>query len=185
MYDKEIKDLKSKFVQIIEKLAEDFAGIRTGRASTGLVENIMVSYYGQTQSLKQMATLSTPDPTQIVIQPWDKNALGDIELAVRNSETGLSASSDGNVVRVSIPPMTQEHREELIRNISRKGEEARIALRTVRGDAWDRIRKMEKAGEVTEDDRYSAEKELNDLINDYNEKVEQAVKNKEKDLRAI
>jgi ribosome recycling factor len=185
MYDKEIRDLKSKFEKIIGKLKEDFAAIRTGRASAGLVENIMVSYYGSTQPLKQMATLTTPDPTQIVIQPWDKNALGDIELAVRNSQTGLSASSDGNVVRVSIPPMTQEHREELIRNIARKGEEARIALRSVRGETWEAIKKMEKTGDVTEDDRYSAEKELNDLINDYNKTVQQTVEQKEKDLRAI
>jgi ribosome recycling factor len=153
MYEKEIRDLKGRFDQIMAKLEEDFAGIRTGRATTGLVENISVSYYGQTQPLKQMATLTVPDPSHIVVQPWDKNALGDIELAISNSETGLSASSDGNVIRVNLPQMTQEHREELIRNISRKGEEGRIALRSQRGETWDRIRKMEKDGDITEDDR--------------------------------
>jgi len=185
MYDKEIRDLKSKFEQIIDKLKEDFAGIRTGRASTGLVENIMVSYYGSTTPLKQMATLTVPDPAHIVIQPWDKNALGDIELAIANSETGLSPTNDGNVIRVNLPSMTEEHREELIRGISRKGEEARIALRSVRGEVWDRIKKMEKEGTVTEDDRYSAEKELNDVINDFNQKISQTVTEKEKDLRSI
>lgn len=185
MYDKEIKDLKTKFEQIIDKLKEDFAGIRTGRASTGLVENIMVTYYGSTTPLKQMATLTVPDPAHIVIQPWDKNALGDIELAIANSETGLSPTNDGNVVRVNLPSMTEEHREELIRGISRKGEEARIALRSVRGEVWDRIKKMEKEGTVTEDDRYAAEKELNDLINDFNQKISQTVAEKEKDLRSI
>ncbi len=185
MYDKEIRDLKNKFEQIIGKLKEDFAGIRTGRASTGLVENIMVSYYGSTTPLKQMATLTVPDPAHIVIQPWDKNALGDIELAIANSETGLSPSNDGNVIRVNLPSMTEEHREELIRGISRKGEEGRIALRSVRGEVWDRIKKMEKEGTVTEDDRYAAEKELNDLINDFNQKISQTVAEKEKDLRSI
>lgn len=185
MYDKEIRDLKSKFEQIIEKLKEDFAGIRTGRASSGLVENIQVTYYGSTQPLKQMATLTVPDPAHIVVQPWDKNALGDIELAIRNSQSGLSPVNDGSVVRITLPSMTEEHRDELIRGISRKGEEARIALRSVRGESWDRIKKMEKSGEVTEDDRYAAEKELNDLINSYNQKISDTVADKEKDLRNI
>lgn len=185
MYDKEIRELKSKFEQVVAKLKEDFAGIRTGRASTGLIENIQVSYYGSTQPLKQMATLTVPDPAHIVVQPWDKNALGDIELAIRNSDTGLSPVNDGSVIRINLPSMTEEHREELIRGITKKGEEARIALRNLRGETWDRIRKMEKDGEITEDDRYSAEKELNDIINDYNKKVEESVSEKEKDLRSI
>ena len=185
MYDKEIRELKGKFEQIIDKLQEDFAGIRTGRASSGLVENIQVSYYGSTTPLKQMATLTVPDPAHIVVQPWDKNALGDIELAIRNSQSGLSPVNDGNVIRINLPSMTEEHREELIKGISRKGEEARIALRSVRGETWDRIRKMEKGGEVTEDDRYAAEKELNDLINNYNQKISTVVTDKEKDLRSI
>jgi ribosome recycling factor len=185
MYDKEIRALKDKFEQVVSKLNEDFAGIRTGRASSGLVENILVSYYGSTQPLKQMATLTVPDPSHIVVQPWDKNALGDIELAIRNSDTGLSPVNDGSLVRINLPSMTEEHREELIRGITKKGEEARIALRNVRGETWDRIKKMEKDGELTEDDRYSAEKELNDLINDYNQKIETTVTEKEKDLRSI
>jgi len=185
MYQPEIRNLKSKFEQIIQKLKEDLAGVRTGRASTGLVENILVSYYGSTTPLKQMATLSTPDATQISIQPWDKNALGDIELALRNSDQNLSASSDGNVIRVSLPPMTQERRDELVRSIHRKGEEGRIALRTSRSDVWEKIKRLEKDGKVTEDDRYSAEKELNDIIDEYNKKIETQVLEKENELRAV
>lgn len=185
MYQQAIRDLKLKFEQIVLKLKENFAGIRTGRASTGLVENIMVSYYGATTPLKQMATLSTPDAAQIIIQPWDKNALGDIELAIRNSDLNLSPSNDGNIVRVSLPPMTEERREELVRNIHRKGEEGRIALRTVRGETWEKIKKLEKDSQITEDDRYAAEKELNDIIDEYNKKIETEVIGKEKELRAI
>jgi len=185
MYKNEIKSLKEKFGQVVDKLSEDFANIRTGRATTGLVENIMVTYYGQTTPLKQMATLTTPDAALIQIQPWDKNALGDIELAIRNSDTGLSPSNDGSNIRVSLPPMTQDRRDELIRSISRKGEEARIALRNVRQETWDRIKRMEKNSELTEDDRYGAEKELNDLINDYNKKIEDILAEKEKQLRSI
>lgn len=185
MYQAEIKSLRQKFDQIIEKLREDFAGIRTGRASVGLVENIMVSYYGSTAPLKQMATISTPDAAQIVIQPWDKNSLGDIELAVRNSDVNLSPSSDGNVIRIALPPMTEDKREELIKNIHRKGEEARVALRSVRGETWEKIKRMEKDKQLTEDDRYSAEKELNKIIEEYNEKVESAIVDKEKEIRTV
>lgn len=185
MYQNEIRSLKQKFEQIIVKLSEDFAGIRTGRASTGLVENIMVSYYGSTAPLKQMATISTPDAAQIVIQPWDKNSLGDIELAIRNSDINLSPSSDGNVVRIVLPPMTEDRREELIKNIHRKGEEARVALRSVRGETWDKVKRMEKDKELTEDDRYSAEKELNKIIEENNEKIESAIVEKEKEIRTV
>ncbi|MDH4358674.1 MAG: ribosome recycling factor [Candidatus Berkelbacteria bacterium] len=185
MYQQEIKTLKQKFDQIAGRLSEDLATVRTGRASTSLVENITVSYYGSTAPLKQMATLSTPDPSQIVIQPWDKNSLGDIELAIRNSDLNLSPVNDGNAVRVVLPPMTQERRDELIRNIHRKGEEARVALRSVRQDSWEKVKKMEKDKKITEDDRYAAEKELNELIDSYNQKVEEAIVNKEKELRSI
>jgi len=185
VYPEVIKKLKQDFEQIVERLAEDFANIRTGRASTGLVENIKVSYYGSVAPLKQMATLSTPDAAQIVIQPWDKNSLGDIELAIRNSQLNLSPVNDGNVVRIMLPPMTEERREELVRNISRKGEEGRIALRTVRQEAWEKIKKMEKNDEITEDDRYAAEKELNEVIDEFNKKIEETVKGKEAELRTV
>lgn len=185
MYNSEIKNLKEKFNQVIDRLKEDFANIRTGRASTGLVENIMVTYYGQTTPLKQMATLTTPDATLIQIQPWDKNALGDIELAIRNSDIGLSPTNDGSNIRLALPPMTQERRDELVRAINKKGEEGRIALRNVRQETWEKIKKMEKNSELTEDDRYDAEKELNDLIDEYNKKIEEIIAEKEKQLRSV
>jgi len=185
MYQSEIKNLKGQFDQVIERLKENFVGIRVGRASTGLVENISVTYYGSTQPLKQMATLTTPDVAQIIIQPWDKNALGDIELAIRNSDLGLAPVNDGRLIRIVLPPMTEERREELIKNIGRKGEEARVALRSVRAETWEKIKRMEKDSKITEDDRYSAEKELNNLIEEYNQKIENAILEKEKEIRAI
>jgi ribosome recycling factor len=180
-----MKILRQKFEQVIDKLKEDFKGIRTGRASSGLVENIIVSYYGQNTPLKQMANITTPDAALIQIQPWDKNSLGDIELAIRNSDLNLSPTNDGNVVRISLPPMTQERREELVRNISKKGEEARIALRNVRGETWEQIQKMQKSGSITEDDKYSAEEELNKTINDYNKIIETVLKEKETEIKSI
>jgi ribosome recycling factor len=185
MYAELLKKMQAGFDQIILKLKDDFANIRTGRASTALVENIIVSYYGSNTPIKQMASLSTPDSTQIVIQPWDKNDLGDIEIAIRNSDVGIEPTNDGSVVRLSLPSMTQERREELVRNISKKGEEGRIALRNVRGEAWEKIKKLEKDDQITEDDKYTAEKEINELIDDYNKKIEETVKNKESELRTI
>lgn len=185
MYQTEMKILRQKFDQVIDKLSEDFKGIRTGRASSGLVENLIVTYYGQNTPLKQMANITTPDAALIQIQPWDKNSLGDIELAIRNSDLNLSPTNDGNVVRISLPPMTQERREELVRNISKKAEEARIALRNVRGETWEQIQKMQKSGNLTEDDKYSAEEELNKTINDYNKKIESVLKEKETEIRSI
>jgi len=180
-----MKILKQKFEQVIDKLKEDFKGIRTGRASTGLVENIIVSYYGANTPLKQMANISTPDASLIVIQPWDKHALGDIETAISSSELNLSPTNDGNVLRISMPPMTEERREELVRNISKKAEEARIALRGVRGETWDQIQKKQKSGDLTEDDKYSAEEELNKTIDEFNKKVEDVLKEKEAEIRRV
>lgn len=185
MYQKIMDELEKKFDQVIAKLTEDFASVRTGRASSSLVDNIMVTYYGSTMPLKQTAQVTTPDSSLIVIQPWDKGALGDIELAVRNSELGLSPTNDGSVIRVALPPLTEERRNELIRNISKKGEEGRIALRNVRGEAWDQIKKMEKNSEITEDDRYRAEEELNKIIDEYNRKIESLIAEKEKELKTI
>lgn len=185
MYQTEMKILKQKFEQVVDKLREDFKGIRTGRASSGLVENIVVTYYGANTPLKQMANVTTPDAALIVIQPWDKNSLGDIELAISNSDLNLSPTNDGSVIRISLPPMTQERREELIRNISKKAEEARIALRNVRGETWEQIQKMQKAGSITEDDKYTAEEELNKTINDFNKKIEEVLKDKESEIRRV
>lgn len=185
MYQGKVKELKQKFEQVIEKLSSDFGNVRTGRSSTAIVENIMVSYYGSTTPLKQMASLSTPDATQIVIQPWDKNALGDIELAIKNADLSLSPTNDGSVVRIVLPAMTQDRREEVVRTLQKKGEEARVALRNVRSEAWEDIQRMEKRSAITEDDKYSAEKEINDLINEYNKKIQAVVDNKEKEVRSI
>jgi len=185
MYKDEVRSLKQKFEQVISKLKEEFGNIRTGQASTGLVENIAVTYYGSQAPLKQMATITINGPSQIVIIPWDKNSLGDIELAIRNSDSGLAPINDGHAVRVALPPMTEERRDQLIKSIHSKGEEARVALRTLRGEVWEKAKKQEKAGELTEDDRYGAEKELNEIIADYNKRIEELSANKEKDLRAI
>jgi ribosome recycling factor len=185
VYQSAINKLKPKMQEVANKLSESLRGLRTGKASASLVENIMVSYYGSKVPLKQTANISTPDPSSIVIQPWDANALGDIQLAIQNSGIGLNPSSDGRSIRLSLPPMTAERREKLIKMIHKMAEESRVVLRNLREETWREIKKLESQKQVTEDDRYVAEKELNKLIEDFNNKINEQVEAKEKEIRTV
>jgi ribosome recycling factor len=185
MYQNILRNLRPKMQETQDKLAESFRSLRTGKATSALVENIIVSYYGTKVPLKQMAQISVPDPSSILIQPWDANSLGDIELAIRNSEIGLNPTSDGRQIRLSLPPMTAERRQDLIRLLHQSAEECRIAMRNLREEAWKEIKKLESQKQITEDDRYTAEKELNKLIDDFNSKTDELVGAKEKEIRTI
>lgn len=185
MYQKIINLLKPKMQEVIEKVVENFQSFRTGKANAALVENIAVSYYGSRVPLKQMANIGVPDANLIVIQPWDANSLGDIELAIQNSDIGLNPSSDGRTIRISLPPMTAERRTDLVKMVHRSAEESRIVLRNLREEAWKEIKKMAEGKFITEDDRYQAEKELNIMIEDFNSKINHLIENKEKEIRTI
>lgn len=185
MYQKILRNLRLKMQETQDKLAESFRLLRTGKANSALVENIIVSYYGTKVPLKQMANISIPDPNSITIQPWDNNSLGDIEQALRNSEIGLNPINDGRLIRLNLPPMTAERREELVKMLHQTAEECRIALRNLREEAWKEIKKQESQKQITEDDRYDAEKELNKLIEDFNLKINELIETKEKDLRTV
>ena len=185
MYQKEIRNLIPQMDEVVVKLQDNFRSLRTGKANTTLVENIQVSYYGSNLPLKQMANLSAPNPSTINVQPWDVNALGDIELAIRNSQIGLNPTSDGRLIRLVLPPMTAERREELVKMIHQMAEECRIVLRNLRESAWREIKKFESQKLITEDDRYRAEKELNQLIEKYNLKINKLIVDKEKEIRTV
>jgi len=171
--------------EVIDKLSENFRSLRTGKANAALVENIAVSYYGTKMPLKQMAQISVPDANLIVIQPWDANSLGDIELAIRNSEIGASPVNDGRLIRLTLAPMTAERREELVKVLHKTAEECRVFLRNLREDSWKEIKKIETAKQITEDDRYRAEKDLNNLIEDFNKKISELIESKEKEIRTV
>lgn len=170
---------------VVDKLAESFRTLRTGKASAALVENIQVSYYGAQTSLKQMANITAPEANLIVIQPWDTNSLGDIEQAIRNSDLNINPTNDGRVIRLALPPMTAERREELIKMIHQSAEECRVVCRNLREEAWKEIKKLEGQKELTEDDRYRAEKDLNKEILDYNNKINLLIEEKTKEIRTI
>jgi len=171
--------------EVIEKLSEELQGVRTGKASAAIVENITISYYGTQTPLKNMANISTPDAFLIVIQPWDANSLSDIENSLRQSESGFSVASDGKVIRLTLPPLTQERRMEFIKLIHQKAESARITLRSLRQEAWEEVQTEKIKGSITEDDLYSGEKELNKLIDSFNDKIKTMIDLKEKDLKTI
>lgn len=180
-----LSKLKPKMDEVVAKLNEELQSIRTGKATSSLVENILVSYYGTKTPLKNMANISTPDAFLITIQPWDVNSLSDIEASIRASSLGFGITNDGTRVRLTLPPLTQERRQEFIKLIHQKAESARIVLRTLRQEAWEDVQKEKKQGEITEDELYSSEKELNKLIDSYNEKIKKIIEEKERDLSNI
>lgn len=177
--------MKQAMTEVMTHLKEELGGIRTGRATASLVDSLMVQYYGNTVPLKQMASISVPDATTIVIQPWDKQSLGDIELALRNSNLGLSPVNEGTQIRLVLPPLTEERRTQLIKTLHEKAEASKVALRTVRKDTWDEVQRKVKSSELTEDDKYSYEQDLNKMIEGFNHEVVELVTTKEQELKTI
>ena len=185
MLEKIFTDTKPKMVAAIEHFKDGLRGIHTGRASSSLVDEVMVSYYGNTTPLKQVASVTTPDSNMISITPWDKNVLGDIELAIRNANLGFNPINDGHQVRIVLPPLTEERRKEFVKSVNQKAEVVRISLRNCRKEAWDKIQAGQKAAELTEDDKYRGEERLNKMIDEFNKQIDEIVKQKEKDIMTI
>lgn len=177
-----LKDTENKFKQIIQSFEDELKAIHTGRAHSGLVEDIKVSHYNSLMPLKQVASISIDGPQTIVIAPWDPGALVPIETAIREAGRNLNPSSDGSVIRVILPPLSGERREELIRLLNRQAESARVGLRNIREETWRQVKDDEKSAKITEDDRYRLEKELNSLITAYNQKVEALMQSKQQSI---
>ena len=147
-----ISDADHKMARAVEAMERDFQGLRTGRASTALVERIHVEYYGTSTPLNQLAGISVPEPHQIVIQPWDRGVLGAIEKAIQKSDIGLMPNVDGTVVRLNIPPLTEERRKDIVRSVHKRMEEARVEIRNLRRDAADHLKREERDGGIGTDD---------------------------------
>jgi ribosome recycling factor len=179
------KDSESKMKKTVDSTLREFATVRTGRANTALVDSVTVDYYGTMTSLKQMANVTTPDAASILINPWDKNAIGDIERAIDKANLGLTASNDGKVVRVIIPHLTEERREELKKVLKQTSENGKISLRTVRRHANDVIDKLEKDKTITEDDKFSSKEDIQKMIEKYEKEVDDLLKKKEVEIMTI
>lgn len=180
-----LSQIKVDMKKVILHLEEEIKVIRTGRANAAIVEDVVVNYYGTKSPLKQLATILVPEPTLLVIQPWDPKAVNDVEQGIRESGLGFNPTNDGKSVRIAIPPLTSERRAELIKLLHKIGEESRVSLRNIRKDAWDKIQTGFKNGDVTEDEKYRAEDQFNKTIEEFNGQIEKIVKQKETDLVSV
>ncbi|NUO36800.1 MAG: ribosome recycling factor, partial [Dermatophilaceae bacterium] len=178
-------EAEEKMDKAVEVLKEDFAGIRTGRANPGLFNKLTVEYYGAPTPLQQLASFQNPEPRTILVIPFDKSAMHEIEKAIRDSDLGVNPSSDGNQIRCVMPELTEERRREYIKLANHKAEEARVSVRNIRRKAKTDIDKLVKDGEVGEDDGSRAEKELDGLTKKHTDLVDSLVKAKETELLEV
>ncbi|MGI6097763.1 MAG: ribosome recycling factor [Dethiobacteria bacterium] len=178
-------EMETKMKKTIEALKREFATLRAGRATPSLLDKVDVDYYGTKTPLKQLANISAPEPRLLVVQPWDKGAIADIEKAILKSDLGLTPNNDGNIIRISIPQLTEERRKELVKFVRKKTEEGRVAIRNQRRDANEQLKALEKGGKISEDDLRRAQEEVQ-KITDQNIKVlEEVLAEKEKEIMEV
>ena len=181
----EIKEFETRMIKTTEVLASQFAAVRAGRANAAVLDQIEVDYYGVPTPIRQIASISTPDPRSLVIQPWDGSTLKLIEKAILVSDLGINPQNDGRQIRLVFPQLTEERRKELAKQVRKYGEDAKVAMRNIRRDAMDKFKKEQKKGDITEDDLKDLEKDLQKLTDDYTKKVDKQIEAKEKELFEI
>jgi len=185
MVQEQIQDAKTRMHKAVDSLRQELNTIRTGRASPGLVEHLRVDYYGTPTPMNQLATISTPDARLIVIQPYDRGSMGAIEKSIQRSDLGLTPTNDGTLIRLAIPPLTEDRRKELAKHVRKRVEEARVAVRNVRRDCHDHIRKLEHDHTISQDDLHRSETELQKVTDEQIKEVDKVGEAKEQDLLAI
>jgi ribosome recycling factor len=185
MVQEQIQDAKTRMHKAIESLRTELTTVRTGRASPGLVEHLRVDYYGTPTPLNQLATISTPDARLIVIQPYDRGGLSAVEKAILKSDLGLTPSNDGTVIRLAIPPLTEDRRRDLAKHVRHRVEEARVAVRNVRRDAHDHLRKMEHDHSLSQDDLHRSETELQKLTDEQVKEIDKMGEEKEQEVLTV
>ena len=169
----------------IDVLKSDFATVRAGRANASVLDKLSVEHYGSAMPINQLASISVPEPRMLAIQPWDKSALKAIEKAILASDLGINPQNDGRVIRLVFPQLTEDRRKDLVKQTKKYAEEAKVAMRNIRRDGMDYVKKLKKNSEITEDDQKKAEKDLQDLLDKNIKKVDDALAAKEKELMAI
>jgi ribosome recycling factor len=179
------KNTKTRMKKSIDALKDEFNTIRTGRASTALFEKIKVDYYGEPTPLNQVATISIPEARLVVIQPWDKSVLGEIEKAIQKSELSLNPNNDGKLIRINIPPLTEERRKEFVKMAKNMAEQSRVAIRNIRRDANDELKKMTKNGDITEDDEKKGHDDIQKMTDDFVREINTILEEKEQEIMEI
>ncbi len=185
MLEEVYNDAKSRMKDTIEHYQRQFATVRTGRASPGIVENIRVDYYGTPTPLKQIAKIAIPEPSLIVIQPWDNTALPNIERAIQTSDIGMMPNSDGKIIRLSVPILTEERRKDLVKMVKKMTEEGRIAIRNIRRDANDTLKSFLKDKELSEDETHEGYDRIQKMTDDFISKIDELGSAKEDELMEI
>jgi ribosome recycling factor len=181
---KVIKDTKSRMKKTIDHLSDELARIRAGKANPRILDGVYVDYYGASTPLYQLANIGTPDAKTITIQPWDKNALKEIEKAIMDSNLSLNPQNDGDIIRINIPPLTEERRKELVKQVHSEAESARVSIRSVRREANEQLKKMKNEG-VPEDETDRGEEEIQKLTDEYGKKIEEVMKAKEDEIMTV
>lgn len=180
-----LRDAEQRMQSTLEVFRRELAGVRAGRATPALLDKVKVDYYGTQVPVSQLATVTAPEPRLLVIQPWDRNALPEIERAISKSDLGLVPQSDGRVIRITIPQLTEERRQELVKQVRRLAEQERVAIRNVRRDALEQVRAWEREGAISEDEARRAVDEIQRLTDRYVELIDQALAAKEKEILEV
>jgi len=181
----EIKFYEEKMLKTIEHVKADFAAVRAGRANAGVLDRIMVEYYGTPTPLNQVAAIASPDPRTLTIQPWDATLLRAIEKAIQTSDLGINPQNDGRIIRLSFPQLTEERRKDLTKQVRKYGEDGKVAMRNIRREAMDAFKKAEKKGEITEDDLKQLEKDIQTITDKQCKALDELTAKKEKELMAV
>lgn len=185
MVEDVLEDTEHRMKKAVEHVRSEFTTVRTGRASASLLNRIKVDYYGQSTPLNQISSIAVPEPTLLVISPYDKSVIDDVEKAILQSDLGLTPINDGNVIRLPIPKLTEERRKELTRLVRSKAEEGRVSMRNIRRDAIDDLRSFEKEGEITKDDLHRGQDEVQKLTDRFIGETDEMLKVKEKELMEV
>ena len=180
-----IDHAKEKMTKSLNALGNEFASIRAGRANPAVLDKVMVDYYGSPTPVNQMAAVSVSEARILVIQPWDKSTLKLIEKAIQASDIGINPTNDGNVIRLAFPQLTEDRRKELCKTVKKYGEECKVTIRSVRRDTMDKLKKMQKGSEITEDDLKDCEKKVQDITDKFCADVDKAVADKEKEIMTV
>ena len=181
----DFKEFERRMGKAVDHLEEEFGAVRAGRANAKVLDRISVEYYGSETPLNGVATISSPDARTLVISPWDTKLLKDIAKAIQTSDLGINPQNDGRVIRLVFTQLTEERRKELAKQVKKYAEDAKVAMRNIRRDGMDYVKKLKKNSEITEDDQKKAEKDLQTLLDKYTKKVDDALAAKEKELMAI
>ena len=181
----EIKDYDSKMLKTIEVVKANFASVRAGRANAGVLDRILVEYYGTPTPLNQVAAISAPDPRTLVVQPWDATLLKAIEKAIQTSDLGINPQNDGRLIRLAFPQLTEERRKDLTKQVKKYAEDGKVAVRNIRRDAMDEIKALKKKSEITEDDQKNLEKDLQELTDKRCKEIDELCAKKEQELMAV